>query len=50
VELFDDEVESLRVFDVNDQGSIRKLERAGFIVQLSDASKANDRVRDHIRP
>ena len=50
VELFDDEVESLRVFDVNDQGSIRKLERAGFIVQLSDASKANDQVRDHIGP
>jgi len=50
VELFDDEIESLRVFDLNDQGSVRKLERAGFIVMLSDSSKANDKVRDHIGP
>ena len=48
VELFDDVVESLRVFDLNDQGSIRKLERTGFILQLSDARQAAARVREHI--
>jgi len=48
VELFDDEVESLRVFDVNDQGSVRKLESAGIIVQLADPDKATSQVRDYI--
>jgi len=48
VELFDDEIESLRVFDLNDQGSVRKLERAGFILQLSEAGAALGRVRDYL--
>lgn len=50
IELFDDEIESLRVFDVNDQGSVRKVERAGIIVQLTDAEQASSRVRDYIGP
>ena len=48
VELFDDEIESLRFFDVNDQGSVRRLERASFILQLSDAAAKQGRVRDYI--
>ena len=48
VELFDDEIESLRSFDVNDQGSIQKLDQASFIIQLTDDKKAASRVRDHI--
>lgn len=50
IELFDDEIESLRVFDVNDQGSVRKVERAGIIVQLTDSDQASSRVRDYIGP
>ena len=48
IELFDEEIESLRSFDVNDQGSIQKLDRISFIVQLTDDKKAASRVRDHI--
>ena len=48
VELFDDEVESLRVFDVNDQGSLRRVEKMGFILKLSDDGGAASRVQEHI--
>ena len=48
IELFDDEIESLRVFDVNDQGSVRKLEQAGIIVQLADSDTKTSLVRDYI--
>lgn len=48
IELFDDVIESLRAFDLNDQGSVRRLERASFILQLSDASAKQGRVRDYL--
>ncbi len=48
IELFDDEIESLRLFDVNDQGSVRRLDRASFILQLSDAGAQQGRVRDYL--
>ena len=48
VELFDDEIESLRQFDLNDQGSVRRLERASFILQLSEVGAQQGTVRDYL--
>ncbi|MDB6137042.1 MAG: mfd [Verrucomicrobiaceae bacterium] len=49
IELFDEEIESLRAFDLNDQGSVRRLERASFILQLSDATGKQGRVADYLK-
>ena len=48
IELFDDVIESLRLFDVNDQGSVRRLDRASFILQLSEAGAQQGRVREYL--
>ncbi len=48
IEVFDNTVESLRAFDVNDQASVRKLDRAGYILQLSEKTEIASRLHDHI--
>jgi transcription-repair coupling factor (superfamily II helicase) len=52
LEFFDDELESIRAFDLHNQASVRRLERAGVILQLEEPAEsgaASARVRDHIR-
>jgi transcription-repair coupling factor (superfamily II helicase) len=48
MEFFDEEVESLRVFDVHNQSSVRRLEEVGLMVGLADdGGMAAGRVKDH---
>lgn len=49
LEFFDDEIESIRAFDLHNQSSIRRLDRAGVILRLSESAEEAGRVRDHIR-
>ena len=49
VELFDDEIESIREFDIHSQASVRRLESTRVILSLSDASARAGQVRDHVR-
>lgn len=50
MEFFDEEVESLRVFDVHTQASVRRLEAVAFTVGLAEEAAAGaGRVRDHWR-
>ncbi|MDZ4286766.1 MAG: CarD family transcriptional regulator, partial [Prosthecobacter sp.] len=50
LEFFDDELESIRAFDLHNQASVRRLERAGVILQLRDAPEddTTNTVRDHL--
>lgn len=50
VEWFDDEIDSIRAFDLHHQSSIKRLERAGVILQISDAATETSRVRDYLTP
>ncbi|MBL9178999.1 MAG: transcription-repair coupling factor [Verrucomicrobiaceae bacterium] len=49
LEFFDDELESIRAFDLHHQSSIRRLEIAGVILSMSDGSEEAGLVRDHLR-
>jgi len=49
LEFFDDELESIRAFDLHNQSSIRRLESAGVILSMSDGSDETGLVRDHQR-
>ncbi len=49
LEFFDDELESIRAFDLHNQSSIRRLESAGVILSMSDGSDEAGLVRDHRR-
>ncbi len=48
VEFFDDEIESIRAFDIHTQASVRRMEKASVVLQIDDAAAAQGRVRDHI--
>lgn len=48
VEWFDDVIESIRAFDLHNQSSIKRLDRAGVILQISDSAAENGRVRDYL--
>lgn len=50
LEWFDDEIESIRAFDLHNQSSIKRMERAGVILQISDAPSENGSVRDYLTP
>lgn len=50
VEWFDDEIDSIRAFDLHNQSSIKRLERAGVILQISDSATETSRVRDYLTP
>lgn len=47
VEWFDDRIESIRAFDLHNQASIRRLERASVVLQLDDDA-VTGRVRDYL--
>lgn len=48
VEWFDDEVESIRAFDLHNQSSVKRLERANVILQLAEQAAEAGRVKDHL--
>ena len=50
LEFFDDEVESIRTFDIHGQGSIQKLEQVTFLLRLSEDESTQEAVRNHVRP
>jgi transcription-repair coupling factor (superfamily II helicase) len=50
LEFFDDELESIRAFDLHNQSSIRRLDSAGVILTMNDASDEGGRVRGHLQP
>lgn len=49
LEFFDDEIESIRAFDLHNQSSIKRLERAGVILRMSENAEEAAQVRDHLR-
>ena len=48
VEWFDDEIESIRAFDLHNQSSIKRMDRAGVILQISDSATEMGCVRDYL--
>ncbi len=50
LEFFDDELESIRAFDIHHQASIRRMDRAGIILQISDAAAEAGKVSDYFEP
>lgn len=48
LEFFDDEIESIRAFDLHNQSSIKRLERAGVILRMSESAEEGGTVRDHL--
>ncbi|WP_245846427.1 transcription-repair coupling factor [Prosthecobacter debontii] len=50
LEFFDDEIESIRAFDIHHQASIRRMERAGVILQISESAAEDGRVSDYLQP
>jgi transcription-repair coupling factor (superfamily II helicase) len=49
LEFFDDEIESIRAFDLHNQSSIKRLERVGVIVQMNENAEDAALVREHLR-
>jgi len=49
LEFFDDELESIRAFDLHNQSSIRRLESVGVILQMSESAEGAALVREHLR-
>lgn len=49
LEFFDDELESIRAFDLHNQSSIRRLERASVILSMGEGAEETGAVRDHLR-
>lgn len=50
LEFFDDELESIRAFDIHHQASIRRMDRAGIILQISEAASDEGKVSDYFQP
>jgi transcription-repair coupling factor (superfamily II helicase) len=48
LEFFDDEIESIRAFDLHNQSSIKRLESVGVILQMNDNAEDASRVREHV--
>ncbi|MCA1963764.1 MAG: transcription-repair coupling factor, partial [Prosthecobacter sp.] len=48
VEWLDDEIESIRAFDLHNQSSVRRLERASLILQLGETAAESGQVRDYL--
>jgi transcription-repair coupling factor (superfamily II helicase) len=50
IELLDDQIESLREFDLNTQASVRHLDQVSVLIPQQDASTARVRLRELIQP
>ncbi len=48
VEWFDEEIESIRAFDLHNQSSVKRLERANIILQLTEQAVESGKVRDYM--
>ncbi len=48
LEFFDDEIESIRAFDLHNQSSIKRLESVGVILQMNDNAEDASLVREHL--
>lgn len=48
LEFFDDEIESIRAFDLHNQSSVKRLESVGVILQMSENAEEASRVREHL--
>ena len=49
LEFFDDELESIRAFDLHNQSSIRRLQSASVILSMGEGTEETGAVRDHLR-
>ncbi len=49
LEFFDDVIESIRAFDLHNQSSIKRLDSAGVILQMSESAEDASTVREHLR-
>jgi transcription-repair coupling factor (superfamily II helicase) len=49
LEFFDEEIESIRAFDLHNQSSVKRLESVGVILQMSENAEEASRVREHLR-
>ena len=47
LEFFDDELESIRAFDLHNQSSVRRLDRVGVILRMNDSAEDTGTLRDH---
>lgn len=48
LEFFDDELESIRAFDIHSQSSIRKIDRVSVVLQINDSAASKSKVKDHL--
>ena len=48
LEFFDDEIESIRAFDLHNQSSIKRLQSVGVILQMNDNVEDASRVREYL--
>lgn len=48
VEWFDDQIESIRAFDLHNQSSVKRLERANIILQLTEQAGESGKVCDYL--
>ena len=48
LEFFDDEIESIRAFDLHNQSSIKRLESVGVILHMNDNAEDASQVREHL--
>jgi len=49
LEFFDDEIESIRAFDLHNQSSVKRLDRVGVTLRMSDNAEDAGTVREHLR-
>ena len=49
LEFLDEEVESIRAFDLHNQASVKRLERASLVLRMAGESEDLGKLRDHLR-
>jgi len=49
LEFFDDEIESIRAFDLHNQSSIKRLDHVGVILRMNENAEDAALVREHLR-
>jgi transcription-repair coupling factor (superfamily II helicase) len=49
IEWFDEEIESLRAFDIHTQASVRRMDAVQIMLHLAEAGQSSASVRDHLR-
>lgn len=49
LEFFDDEVESIRAFDLHNQASVKRLERAALVLRMAGETADQGRLSDYLK-